>query len=260
MKKGDKVIVILVSLTLIVSVVIGFMTRQSYYDDTDFDKAVKNIDSFDVKLEPISLFPEDPFLGTLGKQYGQEDINNFSELQDKSDLIVKVIPTHDRKVLLQTILSRVKVLNVYKGKDIIAGDNIYVYEPCSILYKKKNMVTYGVFRPSYTSYDGYILMRKGKEYILFLKKLKAPKGYRYRGKEKMSYVLTSMTFGKYPVQAYGHTEVIEEDRVNPSIADKTIKFAEIKDMDLIAIRTKILKKYNEMKEQLIAQGMIRTVR
>ena len=248
MKKGDKVIVILVSLILIVSVVVGFMTRQSYYDDTDFNKATENIDSFNVELEPISLFPEDPFLSALGEQYGQEDINSFSELQDKSDLIVKVIPTDDRKVLFaRTILSRVKVLDVYKGKDITAGDNLYIYEPCNIQFGKAEL---------YDSYDGYIFMHKAREYVLFLKKLNVPEGYRYRGKEKISYVLTSMAFGKYPVQAYGHTEVIDEDRVNPYIADKTIKFAEIKDMDLIAIRMETLKKYNEIKEQLIAQDMI----
>ena len=248
MKKGDKVIVILVSLILIVSVVVGFMTRQSYYDDTDFDKAVENIDSFDVELEPISLFPEDPFLSALGEQYGQEDINSFSELQDKSDLIVRVIPTDDRKVLFaRTILSRVKVLDVYKGKDIISSDNLYVYEPCSIQCGKYEL---------YISYDGYIFMHKAREYVLFLKKLNAPEGYKYRGKEKISYVLTSMAFGKYSVQAYGHTEVIDEDRVNPYVADKTIKFAEIKDMDLITIRMETLKKYNEIREQLIAQDMI----
>lgn len=247
MKKGDKAIVILVSLTLIVSVVVGFMTRHSYYDDTDFDKATENIDRFDVEIVPISILPEEEYSGATGEQYGQEDINSFSELQDKSDLIVKVIPTDDRKVLFGTMLSRMKVLDVYKGKDITAGDNLYVYEPCDIQCGKYEL---------YISYDGYIFMHEAREYVLFLKKLNAPEGYRYRGKEKISYVLTSMAFGKYPVQAYGHTEVIDEDRVNPFIADKTIKFAEIKDMDLIAIRMETLKKYNEIKEQLIAQDMI----
>lgn len=247
MKKGDKAIVILVSLILIVSVVVGFMTRQSYYDDTDFDKATENIDRFDVEIVPISILPEEEYSGATGEQYGQEDINSFSELQDKSDLIVKVIPTDDRKVLFGTMLSRMKVLDVYKGKDITAGDNLYVYEPCDIQCGKYEL---------YISYDGYIFMHKAREYVLFLKKLNVPEGYRYRGKEKISYVLISMTFGKYPVQAYGHTEVIDEDRVNPYIADKTIKFAEIKDMDLIAIRMETLKKYNEIREQLIAQDMI----
>lgn len=99
--------------------------------------------------------------------------------------------------------------------------------------------------------DGYIMQLDDQEYIFFLKKLKVPNGYKYKGKEKISYMPVSTIFGKYTVKET-NTSIISEEKLKEGIY-----FSEIRNMDIVTTNSKILETYLNVKsdvEEMIHGG------
>lgn len=145
-----------------------------------------------------------------------EKANNFDYLFQKSDLVAEV-KVNDRKQHMTTILSNVKILNVYKGDKEKKGININLYEP--IRYEKLDvLMIFGANLP----------MREDQTYIVFLKEEKTG-----------VYNYVSSLYGKYNTK--------EDAYVNVKNNELSVKDMMKNDMILFG--------YNEEKKQEIASQM-----
>lgn len=223
MKRGNKILIIFMSAVLLMSVIVGIATRKSYSNNLDLGRRMQQADS-------LSFLDHDDFV----KTYFDNNINGLSQLKEKSDVIVKVRATDDRQMISQTILSKVEILDVYKGANLKEGDAIYIYEPNYFINN------------SYTAMYGYNLLVNNNEYVFFLKKLKVPDGYKYKGKEKISYMPVSTIYSKYATNGEAKTEVVNTEELNLKFS-----FEMVEDMDIIIDDENILGKYNKMKEAVL---------
>ncbi|WP_129595701.1 hypothetical protein [Anaerophilus nitritogenes] len=224
MRLRNKIFIIFISTCLGICCVIGILTRQSFYTDVDAKHLFKEIEDFKIDLAENS---------PLSKIYFEDNIDNLAQLKEKADLIVKVSVTDNRKIFNLALLSNVNVLDIYKGKNIKENDNIYIYEPFSLGINTCEIE------------NGYIPIKKDEEYIFFLKHLKIPNGYKYKGKEKITYIPVSTIFSKYNLMNETNTKPI-----NKAILNNGIEFIKVKNMDILTTNMNILKKYNTLKEQV----------
>ncbi|ADY54482.1 hypothetical protein Sgly_0111 [Syntrophobotulus glycolicus DSM 8271] len=223
MKHKNRILMLTIIVTLLVCAAGGILTRSSYVNNVDVQGIPDKVSGYEIALEEESW---------LSKIYFDHHIQSFSELKDKSDIIVKVKPTEERKVLNQSLFSQVQILEIYKGSDLKTDENIYIYEPASLGNDQ-------IYMP-----DGYIMQLDDQEYIFFLKRLKAPEGYQYKGKEKISYMPVSTTFGKYSVKET-NTSVIPSEEIK-----KGLHFSEIKHMDIITTNAQTLERYLKIKSNV----------
>lgn len=145
--KRKKNIVFLFTL-IIVSIIVAVLTRLSISKELDFLSVIKKLENYPF----YTNYPENINLETL------------EQLEDHCDVIAIVTPTIERKILSDSIITRVQVNNIIKGN---ITDSINVIEPISIYYEtnKKNN------QSSISSTFGYNFMKSDKQYILLLNKI-----------------------------------------------------------------------------------------
>ncbi len=214
----------LVSLLLLLAVVTGILTRTSYaIEDVSLGNILEKADQIQVQLN------EDPHYLSI---YFENQLTDLSQLQDQSEVIVKVKMTNERENKMHAVQSGVTVSEVYKGEGLQNGDRIYIYEP-------------GFFYNSevYFGYGGYNVMLEDEEYILFLKHLPVPKGYRYKGNEAITFLPVSSYFSKYPVSNHGTTQLLEENA--------EITYKEVKDFELLTVNKEMLTQYYSFKKEVM---------
>lgn len=231
MKHKNSLLILTISLSLIICIALGILTRNSYLNNVDVKRLPDKISRYRIALE------EDG--GWLSEIYFDNNIRSLSQLKEKADVIVKVKPLKERKLLNQALLTKVQILEIYKNDNLKKGENIYIYEPTFLGNDE-------VYMP-----DGYIMQLDDQEYIFFLKKLKVPNGYKYKGKEKISYMPVSTIFGKYTVKET-NTSIISEEKLKEGIY-----FSEIRNMDIVTTNSKILETYLNVKsdvEEMIRGG------
>lgn len=202
----------------------GWSTRQSYQDNTHIHPYVQKARDISISFEE-----DDSYL----KQYFDNHISTLEELQNLSDVIVKVKVLPDRVNQMKAILSKVQVIQVYKGK-VLAGDTLLVEEPSSFL------------PTSYFVTGGWSVMQDDQAYILFLRHLPVPKGYQYRGSESKMYLPVSSYFGKYPV-----TQTVIGRVLKQSEAANGMLYATVENFDLITTDETIFQTYEQMKTAVL---------
>lgn len=211
-------------LILIGSAVYGNKTANSFHDNTNVNELVKQ--------SGVLLSLDDT--GQFSSIYFNNNLLSFDQLENESELIVKVKLSQNRINYTQAVRTLVHVTDVFKGNEVKIGDNIIIFEPSNFL---------GL---NYFSLDGYNLMRSDQEYILFLKHLKKPEDYHYTDDQAVTFMPISSYYAKYPMNSLsGEGYLSRED------LDKGINYSSIKDWDIITTDQNKLKKYNEFKKIVI---------
>lgn len=232
--RRNKIFLVFLSALIFFSIVLGLMTRFSFKQEFSAEEILNKGDKY-----AVSSQEDDRSLAI----YFDNNMDDISQIKDKSNVIIKVKVTNDRQNYMRATLSGVDVSEVYKGNGIKKGDHIYIYEPGFF------------FRSSYSTEGGYNLMHGDREYILFLKHLKIPEGYKYKGKEAISFMPVSTYYSKYPLNSNGNTRVISKDELK-----KGISYGEVKEFDIITENVQIFEKYNALKEEVLQNltGLLKT--
>ncbi len=208
---------------LLLSVVVAILTRTSYaIADVSLGNILENEEQILVQLN------EDSHYLSI---YFNNELSNFTQLRDQSDIIVKVKVTNERQNYMNALLSGVKVTEIYKGNGIKKGDRIYIYEPSCFN------------RGVYTGIGGYNIMLENDEYILFLKHLTIPKGYKYKNNEAITFLPVSSYFAKYPLISNEVTQTLVENA--------EIKYNKIKDFEILTTNKDILALYQSLKNEVL---------
>ncbi len=223
----NKLFNILIIIIIVISIAIGIATRFSYTGEMFLgDFLDKNQGVILVDLETDQEYVD---------IYFDNNIEDLTELEKNSELIVKVKVHPERKMFIHGIRTKVIVEDVYKSNGINKKDEIYIIEPSSM-----DNVNHG-----YTSLGGYNLMEYDKEYILFLKPLEVPEGYKYKGKEKNTFIPISTLYSKYSLEKNENKIFTEEEFIK-----QKVKFDDIKSYDLLTISQKTLDNYYNTKNEV----------
>ncbi|MCB2360023.1 hypothetical protein [Clostridium estertheticum] len=220
----NKVYYIIISVSVILCLIIGFWVKNSFYNTVDSQNLEKEVSNYTV----ANL---DDFVGKL---YFDNNIKKFSELQKESDLIVEIKLTGNRKLYEEATLTEVEVLKTYKGKEK-PKDKILIYEP----------VFFG--SDIYYTASGYNFMRKNNSYIIFLKNLKIPKGYKYKNDEAKTYLPVSTVFAKYNIKYTNKEKILDKTRFSNEGKSSDLKFKDVKNKEIVSIDIKTVDLYNYFK-------------
>ncbi|MBX4266146.1 hypothetical protein [Clostridium estertheticum] len=224
MNMKNKIYYIIISVSVILCMIIGFWVKNSFYNIVDSQNLEKEVSNY-------SVANLDDFVGKL---YFDNNIKKFPELQKKSDLIVEIKLTANRKLYNQAILSEAEVLKTYKGK-VKQGDKILIYEPVSFS------------NDFYYTASGYNFMRKNNSYIVFLKNLTIPKGYKYKNDEAKTYLPVSTVFAKYNIKYTNKEKILDKTRLSNEGKSNEIKYKDVKNNEIISTDVKTVDLYNYFK-------------
>lgn len=179
-------------LVFVSALIYGVFTKMSFYDD----RQVGNLN--DYAHFSIALFEDNP-------EEFNENIKTIKDLENISDVIVKVKNVNKRESKSRAILSTVAVKEVIEGE--LLSNEILIYEP-AYFFRFKNEIMNGRF-----STDGYQLLNGDEEYIMFLKKMEFPAGYKPTLEEEQTYVPISMLYGKFPAERFPNPFLYEGDEI-----------------------------------------------
>jgi hypothetical protein len=94
---------------------------------------------------------------------------------------------------------------------------------------------------------GYNIMVEGQEYILFLKHLPIPPGYRYKEKEAITFLPTSTYFSKYPVHSQRITPVLR----GQDSGENRYTYNQVKGFDIVTANKERVERYQSWKKQVL---------
>lgn len=238
-KQRERLVLILflvVLIVFIVAIILGVYTKKSFVND------IYNNHYFEDKKIILSTY-EQKFEEGKDELVNYEDISSVNDLINKSDCVLKIklIDEDKRKNCATSMLSKVQIIKVYKGK----------------LLKKQNIMLLEFIEPTKTrilSVDGYNAIKSGKEYIVFLKEYKN-RHYtiEHNPKEKMKtdsvYVPISPILGKYPVDgSYKKVELLDKKRLSEE--KEPYKYGIIKNYEIFTYDSTVLKQYICIGEQV----------
>jgi hypothetical protein len=150
---------------------------------------------------------------------------SLQRVLDESTLIVKVEAKDEREMRYFTVLTKVTVLDVYTGDKGLKGRDIYIYEPIVVnVYKNNEFIIL---------YEGYVLMKPGKTYYLFLSPDTQPQGFVYSDRRLHSYKLTERHYGKYPIETCDIKCEFEQDPDKEMHDYEKPRYREIMPYDLV---------------------------
>ncbi|MDR3595878.1 hypothetical protein [Clostridium sp.] len=218
----NRLLIIIYCLILVLCISIGIFTRKSFYGNTSLPMS-NNLDNLTLCVSSSDT----------SNIYFDNNIKDYDDLKQKSDIIVKVRLSGERKSLSGTILSKVEILSVYKGTDVKKSDIIYIYEPCFFINN------------TYNSVDGYNMMVENNDYVVFLKHLKIPEGYKYKGVEQISFMPVSTKYAKYNLSNY-ENKAFEKNELDSTLLNYKI----IKNNDIITSQKADIDKYTSIKNNL----------
>ena len=182
--------------------------------------------------------------------YDHTDVTTFDALQTQADVIVKVRVQEGVERQMSTPLAtktKVSVEAVYKG-DISKNNGIWIYEPAVFLYDKSQGYYF------YETMNGYQIMQKGQEYIVFLQKLPANENYKKGEEENNTYLVFNSLYSKYPVLD-GKTEALDNARLEGR-KEPRYTYGEVKEQEILANSKKIIESYQKIKQQLRENGFL----
>lgn len=226
MSKG-KVYYSVIGIVLLVCVTVGIFTRFSYRTDLDIGKNFSQTAGYFLSLDNDEEY---------ANQFFDNNIQNYKELEEKSDLIVRVKPTSDRTLYNQAILSKVEVLQVYKKQNVRIGDFIYIFEPNYF------------HMDHYNSLHGYNIMVPDTEYIFFLTKIKSPQGYHASEREAITFLPVSTLYGKFPVNMEKKAKVIHP----LALKSEHTTFFNVKDYEILSTDQRSFDTYFSIQQEVMA--------
>ncbi len=209
---------------LLFALALGVVTKRSWIDNLDANAQIQAGDTRYLNLSDDEEYER----GYLTPDAADED-----SLKEVSEYILKVELNGKRINFCQSILSQVKVLQVYKDKDdILPGDEVIVYEPCSFRY---DMLYY--------SLGGYNIMQEGKQYLLFL---------RYVGKSHLNpgqkgLVPVNAKFSKFEVSETEKGTLLDMQKVRA----ETLSYTDIENWEILTDKPDILEHYFALKGKLL---------
>ena len=187
----------------------------------------KNMDDLPVFAESVGEMEAKSRVYLSKKKIAMTDIYNAA------DLVVKVRATAERKAEYQSLLTKVNVLEVYKGDHALLNQDIYIYEYAGIF-----MVD-GAFTISLT--ENCNLMQAGHDYYLLLNFLKRPSGYRYDAVSSRTYLLNNVSYGKFSDRKYS------SDHSAPEY-EQGMPYGKIKDLDVLYVEQSQIDHYYDMRK------------
>lgn len=178
-KKGRIILltVVLLIVALCFSISYGKAMKTRYVNDIDFNRYLQT-----KGLKVVySHYPFDKKYDVYGEG---NTVTNYSDLEKKSALIIKAKLTEGstREIYQECILSKIEILNVYKG-DVSKGAEVNLFEPVNCTGIKGQLLLS----------EGYVPMQQGQEYILFLTPLKNSRF----GSGDYVYIPSTLTYSKY---------------------------------------------------------------
>lgn len=203
----------IVIVLILCSLFIAFYTRQSFIDNTNYNES--DINNFAVQIN------------TNDFGWYNREIKTIDDLKQDSCLVVKVKTLDERKIKYKTMLSKVKILEVYKGDKNLVNEEVEVYEAVFPEQRSNNLI----------SYNGCIPMVNDNEYILFLKSPIPSEGY-----NEKEYMYTSDKFAKYSLK--------ENDCF---IYNKDIKFNEVSSYNIILSDEIDIEIYKSIKDEVLKE-------
>ena len=172
-------------------------------------------------------------------QFASQELS-MQELYDSSDLVVKVTALDEREAKYESILTAVTVDEVYKGDSALKDKKIYVYEFAYIfLFDNEYLIdTYG---------GTYNIMNPGNQYYLLLNFNKMPDGYQYSKKDKNTYLISNIYFGKFSCDEnhISSVQVIPEESMNQ------LRYADIKNWDILPKDSSEISEYTKKRKDLL---------
>ncbi|OOB76421.1 MULTISPECIES: hypothetical protein [Clostridium] len=164
-------------------------------------------------------------------QFFKNNVTSIEQLEKFSDTVIKVklFDSFKSQRFYFSTLTPVQVLNVYKGDSLKPNDIINIFE--LFYFGKEDCKTQ----------DGYNMMIKNHEYILFLKKSKNP-SYNVEGNKDFLYTPISSMYAKYDISSKTPVKIININN---------IKYKDVKDFEIITLNKKVVDKYLQFKGQVI---------
>ncbi len=230
MTKGSKVFFGVILCIAILCFALGIAVRSSYMGYRTFEEMelAEDLEGYSVQLQDA-------------RENGLSDcIKDYSDLVRKADLIAKVYATKERKLSIYAVTkTKVIVKKIYRGSQK-EGQDIYIYEPAGFSY---------AISKSYDTAGGYQLMKEGEEYYVFLKKLKAAKGYQMSEQEKNTFLPSTVLYSKFPVQQ-GNVVAVDAKRLE----EGEYHYGEIKDLEIITSDQGVLTNYKQIRKQVVCDN------
>lgn len=87
-------------------------------------------------------------------------------------------------------------------------------------------------------------MQTGKEYLLFLRKLQAAKGYHFSEKEKKTFLPCTAGYSKFPLES-GEMKRLDVQKLD----DGEYKYKDIQNLEIITSEQSVLDKYEDFKKK-----------
>lgn len=214
-KKAMWIISILI--VIIISVFVAFKVKSSFIKQPSLSE-LKNINC---KVEYRFKDQE-----TYNKKYC--NIENLSDLEKNSQVILKVCVIGDGDTVAYSLRRKCKVINIIKGD--IKDEIIYIYEPSYIWATK------------YCCEQGYLAMEKDKKYIVFLKGIENSE---LAAKKELSagYTFTNPAFSKYSL---GEKATL----VQYDATEKKIYYNEVSSLPVFFNEQKYIDLYNKILSEI----------
>lgn len=211
---------IIIIVALLAMIMLAFNVRQSFVKDTDINLYINDKNILCTVLEHQEDITKD-FIKN-------EEISKLEQLEKMSPVIVKVKVDSDspREIYEEATLTKVMVKEVFKGN--LDKDSIYVFEPFYMLTNSPIIIN---------SLDGYNVMDKDLEYILFLRDMKDSN---YTPEDTI-YMPTTTLLSKYSI----NNTILKLN--SAKLINNEVKYSNVKGLDIINNNLKDIEKYNDMK-------------
>ena len=220
MAKLRRFIWVIIIIILLAMIMLAFNVRQSFVKDTDINLYINDKNILCTILEHQEDITKD-FIKN-------EEISKLEQLEEMSPVIVKVKVDSNspREIYEEATLTKVTVKEVFKGN--LDKESIYVFEPFYMLTNPPIIIN---------SLDGYNVMDKDLEYILFLREMKDSN---YTPDDTI-YMPTTTLLSKYSI----NNTILKLNSVK--LINNEVKYYNVKGLDIINNNLKDIEKYNDMK-------------
>lgn len=228
-KMEIKILIAAFGLVIVVCIFVGRITSGSYIDNVELEKYLSNKK---LKVEYCGM-GYDPL--TNRGYLDNDEIKSINDLMIGEDIIVvkaKIDSSFERKIYYECILSKIEIVDCYKG-NLVKGDKVNVFEPVDCRFENQILCT-----------DGYSMMQKDKEYILFLKNLKNT----FYGTDKYVYAPSSTLYSKYAVdnetpKLFSYEELEEPENLH--------MYSQVKNQEVYLYDKEQFEKYLYLKDEVM---------
>lgn len=231
MRVKNNLIYYLFFLLLLSSVLIAIKTRFSYVNDMNLDYLNANSNQLQFAIVP-----------SLENDLIDEHIQTITDLENNSNLVVRIEALDERSFKTKTLLTKCKIKEVYKGEtSLLKNDYIYIYEPANFTFSYK----------SFISVNGYNYMKSNNEYIVFLNPLKVPQDYSKSNIDLLSFTFINSSFSKFLVNTDSRTIYIDKDTL-----DKGESYNNFISYEYIFTSPDIESKYIDLRNTILSKYII----